>query len=105
MKIIRGNYITISIYTLFMLIVGISMEIVELVILALVNIISILVSYYMNKIKSQKSITKTIKNEELKLKAIKKIEKKYSNQKLSEEIKKDLIRDEYIKMLINEKEK
>lgn len=103
---IFGNILSLTIYTIIVLFVAITTGIAELYLISIVNFVLIIYQYS----KQKKSIERKLIQEQQKAKVVDEIssvkakakhniEVKYKNSNLSEAEKKDLIWEEYIRLM------
>lgn len=104
---VHGNFISLTIYTIIVFLAAIFTGNIVLFILSIVNIILLVYQYdkAKNKIEEQNKKEEQLTDKEMKRNQIKElarknIENKYENFNLSEQEKKDLIRDEFIRLMI-----
>lgn len=105
MKLVYGNLASLTIYTILLLLGAIFTESEMLFIISFINIILLLYQY--NKIKSkeikntkEKNVINKINLKELKQIAEDTVNRKYENINLENKEKEKLIREEYIRLMI-----
>ncbi len=107
MKIIRGDFSSILVLTIFMFIVGIMTGEPTFFITGFINVLLLIYQYFKRRKKIEKEINERKENELndenvniIKNIAKRNIDKKYNGIKLSEEQRKNLIREEFIRLMI-----
>ena len=101
-KLIYGNILSLTIYTLFVLFAAIGTGSVVLFLISIINFALIIYQYNKQKISKKHNLMQEEKATEvdtIKAKAKHNIETKYKNSNISEEEKKDLIWEEFLRLM------